>query len=210
MSLPAFLEALREHGRPKVGPPKAVSPGELADALTVLRAMEEDARREAPPGAPAFLESVALWAAGVVYGASQALVYRELDADAVKALVGVEAPKVSDATAAAWSADVTLHVLPDLVGLARGASESDPLCEALTKHCHAWPLSSVGVRGLEGVAPGAVADNEALLQIYVDRIFEKRDLPRLGDGRVREAARAALGAHPELCPEAAKAVEVTA
>jgi hypothetical protein len=210
MSLPDFLNSLREHGRAKVALPRPVAPQDLAEALTVLRAMDGEARAEAPPGAPALQESAALWAAGVVYGASQALVFRELDAEIVKKLVATPAPSTHDAAAAAWSADLALHVLPDLVGLARGVSEGDPLVESLLALCRAWPLSSVGVRGLEGVAPGISAEHPALLRMYADRILEKRDLSRLADPRVREAVREALGAHPELCGEVARAMEATA
>lgn len=210
MSLPAFLNSLREHGRAKVALPRPVAPQELAEALAVLREMDADARLEAPPGAPALLESAALWAAGVVYGASQSLVFRELDAEIVKKLVATPAPAAHDAAAGAWSADLTLHVLPDLVGLARGVSEGDPLVESLLALCRAWPLSSVGVRGLDGVAPGIAAEQKALLRMYADRILERRDLSRLADPRVREAVREALGAHPELCGEVARAVEATA
>ncbi len=210
MSLPSFLNSLREHGRAKVAPPRPVPPQELAEALSVLRALDAEARVEAPQGAPPLVESVALWAAGVAYGASQALVFRELDATTVKTLVTIPAPVSADAAGAAWSADLALHILPDLVGLARGVSESDPLVESLLALCRAWPLSSVGVRGLEGVAPGAVADHPALLRLYADRILERRDLSRLADPRVNEAVREALGAHPELCAEVARAAEVTA
>ncbi|MEK7467730.1 MAG: hypothetical protein AAB074_09985 [Planctomycetota bacterium] len=210
MSLPAFLNSLREQGRARVALPRPVAPQELAEALGVLRAMDGDARSEAPPNAPVLQESAALWAAGVVYGASQALLFRELDAEVVKKLVATPAPATHDAAAAAWSADLALHVLPDLVGLARGVSEGDPLVESLLALCRAWPLSSVGVRGIEGVAPGIAGEHPALLRMYADRILERRDLSRLADPRVREAVREALGAHPELCSEVARAVEATA
>ncbi|MCC6738133.1 MAG: hypothetical protein IT452_03745 [Planctomycetia bacterium] len=210
MSLPAYLNALREHGRAKVDPPRPIGKRELDEALSVLRAMDAEARAEAPAGAPPLAEAVALWAAGVAYGASQALVFRHLDAEVVKTLVAIPAPPCADGAAAAWSADLTLRILPDLVGLARGVSDKDPLIEAVLALARAWPLSSVGVRGLDGVAPGAAAEHPALLRIYADRVLERRDLSRLADPRVREAVREALGAHPELCEEVARAAEVTA
>jgi hypothetical protein len=37
--------------------------------------------------------------------------------------------------------------------------------------------------------------------MYVDRIIQRRDKPRLADRRVRDAFLSAVGAHSDLAPE---------
>src|SRR6185503_2575435 len=48
-----------------------------------------------------------------------------------------------------WSADLTLRHLPKLFQLARHLSNADPLLQQMKQIAAAWPLSSVGVAGLE-------------------------------------------------------------
>jgi hypothetical protein len=70
----------------------------------------------------------------------------------------------------------------------------------LTELARRWPLSSVGVKGLEGLDVSSFVGDPALLQLYVDRIIERADQSRLTDPRVNEAVRTALGGYPELAP----------
>jgi hypothetical protein len=207
MSLASFLSSLREHGRPKVPPPvRAETPAELGQAAAILAEMEREARLEAPGDPPAYAPDLGLWAALTLYRASQAFVHRELGSDDVHRLLSAAPPIAQDPASAAWSADLALRWLPDLVACARGVSEDDPLVLRLLALARDWPLSSVGVRGLDRLAPGAAAEHPTLLRLYIDRILDRRDASRLADPRVAEAARVAIGAHPELAPEIAAAL----
>jgi hypothetical protein len=72
-----------------------------------------------------------------------------------------------------------------------------------------WPLSSVGA----DLGPGpfdvdAFVGDASLRALYVDRVLAQADLSRLGDPRVDDAAREALGARPDLRPAVARALGV--
>ncbi|NUN50559.1 MAG: hypothetical protein HUU15_17240 [Candidatus Brocadiae bacterium] len=201
--LRTFLLSLRDSGRVKLPPPGGLDASRIADAAGVLRDMDHAARALAPGEPPAWDNDTAAWAAVTLFRACQAFVHRELDPPQVEALLA-EPPPAAEPASAAWSADLTLRWLPDLVGLAAGIASDDPLVARLHALGRAWPLSSVGIRALAGVVPGVVAGHPCLRRLYVDRILERRDLGRLADPRVAEEARAVLGEHPELCPEAAR------
>ena len=64
----------------------------------------------------------------------------------------------------------------------------------------AWPLSSVGINGLDNLRLESFADDSALLRLYADRIMAAGDASRLGDPRVDDLLRADLGLHHELAP----------
>ena len=153
------------------------------------------------------------------------LVYRDVDADAMErefsaAIPGVSGtPGVSSSPGSAstpdganpavhYSVDLTFRFLPDLVKLARIASEQDPLVERLMAWARHWPLSSVGIGANVGpVEIGPIVNHPCLLALYVDRVIARRDLTRLDDARVRDGVRQALGLYSELAPVVAAAVE---
>ena len=139
----------------------------------------------------------ACWSAGMLYRACQFLVWREMDGQVVKASLALAGPTLVDA-AACRAVDLYFRYLPDVIALSRGVSESDPLVQGLMQLAAAWPLSSVGVRG---VKPGDVTpfiQHAALRQLYVDRIIDHRDQSRLDDPRVRGALVQTAGAYPAL------------
>jgi MoxR-vWA-beta-propeller ternary system domain bpX4 len=210
MSLGDFLEALASTGRVELRPDELPSSGPPA-TLEVVRALEAlDARaRLHAPGVPPSLDlGVAVWAAEQLYHACILLARRELGPDQVASSLGRPSPAAGDAASQAWSADLTLRRLPDLLALARGVAPGDPLVEVLRERALAWPLSSVGVAGVAPPASpalSAVLSHPSLRQLYVDRVIARRDLTRLrGHPPTRLAAREALGAHPDLAPEVAR------
>jgi hypothetical protein len=200
MSALDFVTALLEAGgRVRVGPePLAVS--ELADAAMMLdAALRPSLAFEPPPlSVPA-----GEWAIRVLHRACQALVYREIDANAVRTGLALTCP-VPPSPRTCYSVDLAFQFLPELISLARGIAEQDPLVEGLRKLAEAWPLSSVGVRGLGDdldVAP--FIDDPSLRRLYADRIIERKDISRLKDPAAREAVREALGEHRYLAKEVA-------
>jgi hypothetical protein len=100
-----------------------------------------------------------------------------------------------------YSADLSLRHLPDLLSLARGIAADDPLVGGMTSLARAWPLSSVGVPGIEGVDASPFLPHPALRQLYVDRIIDRADGSRLADPAVREAVREAVGDFLNLAPK---------
>jgi hypothetical protein len=149
------------------------------------------------------------------YRACQFAVFRDVPAEAVAGALSVPCPGATAVTAVAqspavhYSVDVVFRFLPDLARFARSAADNDPLLEPLQRWARQWPLSSVGMAGVDGADVAFVA-HPALLALYVDRVIATRDRSRLADERVRQAVRAALGLHPQLAPDLAAALDASA
>jgi hypothetical protein len=99
-----------------------------------------------------------------------------------------------------WSADLVFRHLPKLFELARHLSNGDPLVRQMKRVAADWPLSSVGIPGLENLQLGSFIGHAALSRIYADRIIAAGDITRLGDPQVDDLLRADLGFHRELAP----------
>jgi hypothetical protein len=196
MSALPFVDALLESGRVRV-PSSRAAPADLEAAVAAL---DHEVRPGLAFEAPALDAAVASWALTILYRGCQSLVYRDIDADAVRDALSQPCPAAEPSPSVCYSADLAFRYLPDLLALARGVAADDPLVTGLTELARRWPLSSVGVKGLEGPDVSSFVGDPALLQLYVDRIIERADQSRLTDPRVNEAVRTALGGYPELAP----------
>jgi hypothetical protein len=204
MSALLFVDALLETGRVRV-PASRDAPADLEAAVAELdRGVRPELAFEAPP----LDVPVGVWALTILYRGCQSLVYRDIDADAVRDALSQRCPARQPSPAVCYSADLAFRYLPDLLSLARGVAVDDPLVTGLTELARGWPLSSVGVKGVESIDVAPFVNNPALLQLYVDRIIERSDCSRVTDPRVNEALRAALGGHHELAPGLAPALTV--
>ncbi|MEK7866319.1 MAG: hypothetical protein AAB434_06515 [Planctomycetota bacterium] len=202
MSVKSFLIALIENGKVRVDRPREEAAREVLGAEDVLRQMDSHARLEAPGEPPRLSVGAAVWGALTLYRGAQLLVHRDAEADYVRKALAAPCPEKASPEAA-WSVDLALRYLPDLLSLSRGVAEDDPLVTELARIARDWPLSSVGARGVEARDLSAILDHPSLRRIYLDRVVERRDLSRLGPPRVDEGVRETLGAYPELWPEAA-------
>jgi hypothetical protein len=233
VNLPQFLIALFEQGR--VAPPIIGAGGiaeplaavELLEAKRVLDDLERIARSEFPGAAPTWSIDAALWAAVAFYRACQFVLSRDAPAeDVIEALRQPPAPARSAATI--YSVDLAFRFLPDLHRLAKSASPDDPLTGQIERWAIDWPYSSVGLSlgewrsaderahdarpfddpwfdaGPFDLAP--IVAHAGLLQSYADRVIATGDASRLGDPRVAEMVRAALGTHENLAPVLAAAL----
>jgi hypothetical protein len=101
-----------------------------------------------------------------------------------------------------YAVDLGLSYLPSLFRRAERVAPDDPLLEALKQLASEWPLSSVGMPGVQpsGPATEEVLGAPFLHALYLDRILDLDDPSRLVDPRIRESARSALGGYPELRP----------
>lgn len=212
MGLASFLNELFEHGRVRVDEPSPTATGlrpptdeDRAAAGAVLRERDAAARLDFPGDAPDFNADLALWGAEQFYRACQFAVYRDVPGEVVVAILSAPCP-TAPLAAQHYHIDLTFRFLPDLMRLARSASENDPLCEQLKDWAQRWPLSSVGMSRVEPDAAEPAWQHAGLLQLYVDRVIGARDLSRLGDPRVRRAMRAALGYYDRLAPQLAEAL----
>jgi hypothetical protein len=202
MSALVFVSNLLDSGRVRV-PSTRQPPERLNEAVRELdRVGRGEMAFEAPPLAPAAGE----WALLLLYRACQSLVYREIDPDAVQDALSRPCP-LAPSPQVVYSADLAFRFLPELTGLARGIAENDPLVTGLLALAKAWPLSSVGVKGVGDVNVQPFIRHPGLRRMYADRVIEKADVSRLCDPEAREAVREALGAFPHLAPAIARALE---
>ena len=203
MPLDRFLRDLFEHGRLKVEPPRGkLSAEERAAAEHALTEQETLLRQEFPSLPPPLDLPAAMWAAEMFWRACQLAVYRELDAAAIEELLSAPCPPCSPASGH-WSVDLVFRFLPDLARHAARAAEGDPLVVRLRDWAANWPLSSVGMAGIEPRRVADLATDRGLVQLYVDRILAKKDWSRLAEPAVQAAVRSSLGAHQNLWPELA-------
>ncbi|HYF50592.1 MAG TPA: hypothetical protein VEJ63_14365 [Planctomycetota bacterium] len=199
-AIAAFLKQLYENGRVRVSILPDQSPAEQRATAEALQDLDAIARADFPGGAPLYDASAALWAAETFYKACQFLIYREIGAETVRKTLELPCPGKLSAPVC-YSVDLSFRYLPDLVSLARGISEKDPLVEGLMKLAAAWPLSSVGVANVAEVDIDAFISDDCLRCVYADRIVQKRDASRLKDPRALAAVAEVLGDQRELCPE---------
>lgn len=220
MSLSRFIAALEESGRvlvpaaARLGPAPAVDPAVASpapddddDGLDArLAALHARAAADLAGDAPPLDLPAARWAARLVFDACQALAHRSAPADEVRSALAAPCPSPAGPSTS-LSADLILQLLPDLLRLARPLGDDDALTAGLRALGRAWPLSSVGAPLGPGPWPldGVVA-HPGLRALYADRVLLRADLSRLGDPRVDDALREALGGRPELCPPVARAL----
>jgi hypothetical protein len=196
MSAVQFVQSLLDTGRVKV-PPGSEPLDDVDEAVAEL---DRAARTDVAFEPPAIALPAGAWALTTVYRAAQALVFREIDADAVRQMLAVPCP-LPPSPAVHYSADLCLRYLPDLLALARGIAPDDPLVTGLVALARAWPLSSVGVAGAGEADPSPFLDHPSLRRLYVDRIIERSDTSRLAHPATRAAVRETVGAFPSLAPK---------
>jgi MoxR-vWA-beta-propeller ternary system protein len=202
-----LVRSLADDGRAVV----SLQPSQVADTDTapLLRQLDTLAREELALDLPDFSPDVALWAARLFYQLSRFVVCRDISEEQIKATCDARCPK-SRGPETDWSADLTLRHLPNLFRLARHLSNADPLVGEMKKIAANWPLSSVGIDGLDALNIDSFVNHPGLRRLYADRIISAGDTSRLGDSRLGNLLRADLGVYRELAPAiAAKIFETT-
>ncbi|MFT5496356.1 MAG: hypothetical protein ACI9TH_001754 [Kiritimatiellia bacterium] len=184
-----FIEELTGTGQVQLEHDLAPELDGWADALCSVDAL---ARLELPGEAPAFSEAAALWGAEMCYQACRCTAFRSLSEADVAEAFARPGPEPANASCA-YSVDLSLRYLPDVVRIARGIAAEDPLNHHLLRLAQDWPLSSVGVKGVSKVEVGCILDNRCLRQMYLDRILKTRDRSRVEEPRVAEAVKRSLG-----------------
>lgn len=193
----SFVNSLLERGAVRVPGPTEPSPGDWADAVAELdRAVRPEMAFDPPP----VDEPAAIWGLQMLYRGCQCLAHRDVDAETVGRMLAEPCPSARASAAACYSVDLALRYLPDLLSLARGIAPDDPLVTSLMRLANAWPLSSVGVKGVGEIDIRPFANHPSLRQLYVDRIIARSDVSRLGDAGIAGSVRAAVGNFPELAP----------
>ncbi len=177
----------------------AVSEGDEADAIPALEQLDAFARAELALDLPDFSPDAAIWAARLLHQLGRFAVCRDIGEEEMNAVCGVPCP-APRGPETDWSVDLSLRHLPRLFQYARHLSNADPLVEHMKKIAAAWPLSSVGVAGLQGLQLDSFIGHAGLRRLYADRIAAAADASRLGDPRLDDLLRADFGVHRELVP----------
>ncbi len=204
MTLAEFLTRFQDTGEIRFTSPDPVSldPGEEADAIQQLIAMDERRRLEMAHEPPPFRTEPGIWAARLTYRICQCLVYREIPAERIQVDLQEACPG-DPGPARSYSVDLTLFRLPELLQRAASIASADPLLIQLQRLAWEWPLSSVGIP-VEVVEGGpepdlsSIVDQPALLQLYADRVIASQDRTRLHHPAIAAAVRNSVGMHPEL------------
>jgi MoxR-vWA-beta-propeller ternary system domain bpX4 len=199
--LALFLKSLVQEGRAAVSVQPL--PHQTDDALSVLKDLDAHARNELALDLPAFSAATALWSARLFYQLCRFTVCRDLGEKEIVAVCSVVCPEPRTPETD-WSADQVLRHLPMLFQLARHLSNADPLLLRMKEIAAAWPLSSVGIAGLENLQLDSFVDHPGLRRLYAERIIASGDTSRLGDARVNDLLRADLGLHHDLAPSIAR------
>lgn len=206
MSLTGFLQDLLNDGCATLEQPEPVTTEDRAAAAEILQAFECCWRMEFPGDPPPLSLPAAVWAAEMLFRACQCLMFRAIDADGVRELLGV--PYSGEQSASEhYSVDLTFQLLPDVVRRAENVSRDDPLLAILREWAGQWPLSSVGLQHVQPQTLQPVVSHPGLRRLYVDRILQRNDYSRLNEPQVVSEIRTVLGAHHELAPKMLQQLE---
>jgi hypothetical protein len=163
-----------------------------------------------PGDLPAFNGAAAVWAARIVYDASQLLLFRTQNEKDLGRLLA-DYPGTIDA-AAILSADLCLRCLPDVIAKAREINPDDVLVSLLEDILMKWHYSGVGYfkkfEGMDGDGSdgggvdeafdwGPVQSNDCLRRLYIDRVIRGRVTALANSRALRSEIRAALGDHTD-------------
>lgn len=198
MSVTEFLISLVETGQAIVPSELDLPANESRSIESTIAAFEPHHRRTLPPDPPALHVESATWAAEKLYRACQVITCRDIDAGTATSLIASENSPDPSNPSHHYSIDLVFRFLPDVVKQAKNAGEQDPILDTLRQWCQTWPLSSVGVEDLGPVDAKTILAHPCLATIYINRIFERRDIGRTKDSAIQSKLRSIAGGYPEL------------
>jgi len=149
-----------------------ISKAEENEIILFLETEFEKEILEYPGIAPNFNSQAALWAAKTVYLAAQLLLNREHKISDLSLLLPEH--KVNDASAI-LSADLCLRFLPQIIEKIKKIDPEDLIIPILEKHLFQFHYSAIGSEIIsENIDYGNISENECLLQLYLDRIVQRK------------------------------------
>ena len=195
MYLTPFVSELFSSGQLRVPNPACqIAVTDLQTALELVQARAARVALDYPGSAPAVNAAVCEWALVQFFRASQALVYRDIGEETLRAGLALPCP-AAPFESRHYSADLIFVFLPELAKLARVTSPNDPLVEILQRWSSAWPLSSVGMKLTSPVDHTEFRTAPRLWQYYLERIHQRGDTARAALDDVREGLTSLWGSH---------------
>ncbi len=192
-----FITDLFEDGRVTVPEVSPLTDEEVSAGDEVIAEYERVCRMELPGTAPQFVEAAGRWAGTRLFRACQFAVYRDFGEETLKEELEVPYSETNSPNVH-YTVDLVFRYLPDLAKFAGSAAEQDPLLGHLYRWAQEWPLSSVGMSGVDEVMIDGFADNSSLMLLYADRIIATGDKTRLSCAAVRHVVQRALGMFSDL------------
>jgi len=152
-----------------------ISKGDEKDAVSFLEAEYEREILDYPGVAPKFNASAGLWASKTVYFAAQLLLYREHKiTDLAVLLLDYNGEK--DASAM-LSADICLRFLPQIIAEMKRIDGDDLVIPILEEQLSQFHYSAIGFEiEIENINFDIVDSNDCLLQLYIDRVVQRKAL----------------------------------
>lgn len=197
MLLAQFTAALFSTGQIRVpNPEDQITADDWLAARAIMRERSERVALGYPGPAPAIDWAVGEWALAQFFRTAQAIVYRAIDEDTVRAGLALPCPPAA-LEPRHYSVDLIFVFLPELVKLARLAAPGDPLIEILQQWSIDWPLSSVGMKLSHPPEHMALQTAPYLWQYYLERIHTRQDKQRQEYPEVREGLILLAGARAQ-------------
>jgi MoxR-vWA-beta-propeller ternary system domain bpX4 len=167
---------------------------EEQDVIAFLEGEYERESTDYPFTPPPFSAAAALWAAKTVYFAAQLFLYRENKATELATLLPAYSGSID--ASAMLSADLCLRFLPGVKYALEAVDVNDALLPVIEQHLLSFPYSGVGRDG-EFTAPdtATISNNDCLMQLYLDRITEKKAANWANQPIINSAIRANMGNH---------------
>lgn len=142
--------------------------------------------------APAFDPAAAVWAARIVYNASQLLLNRDkMSKDAVELILpftGNYTPSVI------LSADLTLRFMPQIISEGHFINPDDPVILVVTEIMEKWPYSNVSqVSKINPENLEVLNSNDCLCQLFIDRVIRTKSIKFLEIPWIKEHVNATIG-----------------
>jgi hypothetical protein len=193
MRLSRFLAELFDSGHVRLDDGNSeLDEEDRRDANAILAERSRVVAADFPEPAPDLDLEVAAWAGRQFCSACHFVLFRDAPIDAVRDKLCSPVPSAGPAIQI-YSVDLVWRFLPDLDRLTATLAPQDPLREILRQWGDEWPLSSVGMKGIEPRPSPELLSHAGLRRAYIDRIVACRDTSRLSDPRVRDLVHAALG-----------------
>lgn len=170
-----------------------VSQDEQTDVITFLKEEYQRESLDFPFRAPQFDGEAAIWAAKIVFFASQLLLIR----DATLSTVEDEFKSYERALTpgAILSADLCLRFLPEVFQRIYDLDATDPILPILEKILLRWHYSGMNIVKDEVLDFDAVLADKCLSQLYVDRVIQEENKNIAACPEIKPLIQASLGNH---------------
>ncbi len=142
-----------------------------------------------PPG---YDGKAALWAAQIVFFASQLLLYRRNKDSEITSILPDYPEEITPG--AILSADLCLRFLPEISRKAKEIDTDDALVAVLETHLQTWHYSGIGYPLKNDVLSfDIIFSDKCLKQVYINRIIEQKSVLLAGIPLLKREVMASMG-----------------